>query len=908
MGYTQQQLDTAEKIKQTNDYKQLKSQWFQDNKIGQMLREKYLSWWFNKNATKPVGNILNQPAEWSWVWWTGISWSTDLNISNVWISNRVWWTGVGWSTDLNTSNVWISNSRDKATVATTSNQVVDWWGINTSSTPLNYTRENYNKILMKDPSKYTDQEKWFMRVLSSSVAEWNTLQTIFWEDWTQSTWVQMPTWVNDLYNKQLQELQDKYTKTQETQKTNQQTQLNDQQTQLNTQEEQQMTNYKQNAEKRITQIHQNLWLSGTSSYATGLIDDINKSIMNQQMTLDLQKQNANDQLKAQILWADSKTLKNIEDQYNKIQEAMIKNQQDISLKVLELNNKTQVDWNKALDNFLTAQWKEYSKMLLDNWIDVAVSGLVHYVSDKYWNQIYNNDWQPLATKWTEQNSNWQPLVIKWTEQDANIIQDRAKAIQQWITTVAQVPNELSNAVIHLLANKSNDTNFDLTPEQEIQSKSIAVQQFWKIRGLKKENLDAVRELMHEGKTANDIQTIFWWRDAKFEWVILDAFDNVSAWFNKDKLDNTQNRLQDKIWQYWVDSPETKSYLLMLVNSQAIGTEKLQADWRIWILNAMGDIKENLKQFKDKWGDTNIFNWTRNNIKNSVGLMGNSELANIWNKIKIAIMTYRQFMSWAAFTVEESKQYADIMPSISDTAPLNLTKLDSFISVIWWFTNTYYRNKMWYWTFDKLYSSWVLPLVAPNLWIKDTNSIDKWWSVNKPTTSWTSSNFNKWTYADLKSKLWKKSVSISVDLNNPLNLTTKDLKQDYVQTKVKESNWTIWTRNFRVFNTPEEWIQASMDDLKGKFSRWMTLWQVVEKWVTGASTNYLNSVSKWLWMVLDKPIKNITQDQLYALVEYMAQQEDKNWNIKKIIEGMRKWWTNTWTWTKENDTNLLDLFK
>jgi hypothetical protein len=29
------------------------------------------------------------------------------------------------------------------------------------------------------------------------------------------------------------------------------------------------------------------------------------------------------------------------------------------------------------------------------------------------------------------------------------------------------------------------------------------------------------------------------------------------------------------------------------------------------------------------------------------------------------------------------------------------------------------------------------------------------------------------------------------------------------------------------------------------------------------------------MVLDKPIKNITQDQLYTLVEYMAQQEDKN---------------------------------
>jgi len=104
-------------------------------------------------------------------------------------------------------------------------------------------------------------------------------------------------------------------------------------------------------------------------------------------------------------------------------------------------------------------------------------------------------------------------------------------------------------------------------------------------------------------------------------------------------------------------------------------DQSKAIGRVTTLDLLDSIKGDLKTFTDKKGDTNIFKGTAEQVAQKIGATTDPELAQLATRINSTIQNYRQFVSGAAFTVPETKEYKSIFPSISKTGELNMAIID-----------------------------------------------------------------------------------------------------------------------------------------------------------------------------------------------------------------------------------------
>lgn len=103
-----------------------------------------------------------------------------------------------------------------------------------------------------------------------------------------------------------------------------------------------------------------------------------------------------------------------------------------------------------------------------------------------------------------------------------------------------------------------------------------------------------------------------------------------------------------------------------------GTTFEQQQNSLGVLNAL---KSSIQAYADAGGDTNILKGSADQIQNKLGtLLTDPKYASLAVQMTQAFQNYRLQMTGAAFSPEESKEYAAILPSPSNTLDLNLAKL------------------------------------------------------------------------------------------------------------------------------------------------------------------------------------------------------------------------------------------
>ena len=87
------------------------------------------------------------------------------------------------------------------------------------------------------------------------------------------------------------------------------------------------------------------------------------------------------------------------------------------------------------------------------------------------------------------------------------------------------------------------------------------------------------------------------------------------------------------------------------------------------------IRDALDAYLAAWWDTGLLKWSLEKVANKLGKTTDPQLAAIAVKISEAIQAYRKHITWAAFSKEEAKEYAELFPTISADEEYNAAKLD-----------------------------------------------------------------------------------------------------------------------------------------------------------------------------------------------------------------------------------------
>jgi murein DD-endopeptidase MepM/ murein hydrolase activator NlpD len=271
---------------------------------------------------------------------------------------------------------------------------------------------------------------------------------------------------------------------------------------------------------------------------------------------------------------------------------------------------------------------------------------------------------------------------------------------------------------------------NLTIEQKLQSAKIAKTIFG-VRGASKpENLKMVTDLMNAGYTTDKIQDMLKYsgqselmtdqfRDATTSITTSPKFSAAEAEGIMDGIDRMLengniNGAKEMLKKSAIDSfGETESKVYR-------GKERLLA-----MVNA---IESDLVEYQNAGGNTNLFTGTNEKVMGKIGEISDPDVAFIATKIQMAVQSYRQAISGAAFTESESKEYQDIFPSTSKTSDLNAAKIKALKEM----TNTeldwVYQNRMGTDAYNEIFmNSGEYSLIAPdgtNLVFPTQEALDK----------------------------------------------------------------------------------------------------------------------------------------------------------------------------------------
>lgn len=144
--------------------------------------------------------------------------------------------------------------------------------------------------------------------------------------------------------------------------------------------------------------------------------------------------------------------------------------------------------------------------------------------------------------------------------------------------------------------------------------------------------------------------------------------------------------------------------------------------------AVQSIDQALKDFVANGGDTGILAGKTEEGLQKLGRTLDPQLAEIVNRIRLAIINYRSNVSGAAFTESEAKEYERIFPSVGNTPELNQVKIDSLLSVFEENKTNFIRGKVGSVSYDRIFGKTMDRMPLPSL-TSSYNTLDDLVSAN-----------------------------------------------------------------------------------------------------------------------------------------------------------------------------------
>ena len=241
-------------------------------------------------------------------------------------------------------------------------------------------------------------------------------------------------------------------------------------------------------------------------------------------------------------------------------------------------------------------------------------------------------------------------------------------------------------------NQSENIESWLTPNQITIWRKMGVELFWKRAWTKPENLKPIFEDLRNWLSPDEIQdkvrTWKYWLE--YTWAEREAFENISSWMSKERTERNREILEDKIQRYGKDDIRVKDFIKKLARDKMTVSQRDKVIWYEALDKNLNSIKDDLDEYERLWGSTWIFSWKIEDLKKKAWLIGDKRKREVATRIAQAIMNYRASISWAAFTEAESREYADIFPSINNVGKLNSALINAVLK-----TNTIaLENQYW----------------------------------------------------------------------------------------------------------------------------------------------------------------------------------------------------------------------
>jgi len=220
----------------------------------------------------------------------------------------------------------------------------------------------------------------------------------------------------------------------------------------------------------------------------------------------------------------------------------------------------------------------------------------------------------------------------------------------------------------------------LTNQQKLAAKNLAIDLFGS-RQADAQTINQIESLMKQGNTVDGIRDTLAMTgfSTEFTGSIKDAAESISLDMTKDTADRFLNTLDRSIEDGNIGRVKD---LLISQSINTLGTEEARSrrgDKRA--VELMDEIAADLAAYENAGGSTDIFTGTDEKVREKLGTIADVRLAELANKVQLAVQSYRKAISGAAFTESESKEYKRIFPDIDKTSKLNTALINSAKEVL-----------------------------------------------------------------------------------------------------------------------------------------------------------------------------------------------------------------------------------
>jgi predicted 3-demethylubiquinone-9 3-methyltransferase (glyoxalase superfamily) len=219
---------------------------------------------------------------------------------------------------------------------------------------------------------------------------------------------------------------------------------------------------------------------------------------------------------------------------------------------------------------------------------------------------------------------------------------------------------------------------NLSPLEQLQARNISTKIFGKIGGAKSENISLIAGLVADGMDVNQIEDSLRSSTYSNEYVgaFRDASENIQIGMSENQATVFSNNLDRQLEAGNYDKALETLKVAALASFPSAEASQIRGKDRT--VEFLLEIKDDLKNFKDLGGNTNIFNGNAEKIAGKVGEVIDPTLRNLATKIQTAIISYRRAMSGVAFSVPESKEYKALFPNIDKNFKYNEQTVNALV--------------------------------------------------------------------------------------------------------------------------------------------------------------------------------------------------------------------------------------
>ena len=627
---------------------------------------------------------------------------------------------------------------------------------------------------------------------------------------------------------------------------------------------------------------------GRSTFAADRQAQIQDQFERSRAALELARDNALELERRRLEWEDAESLAPLSQRIQELRDEVFKSERQSLATTDALNQQASLAFDEKLANLLEISKKNIEKRKEDEDVFNAntiksIEFFAGLVLDEEWNinkDIYKDIPDRLKSFVLEKAA--QNKLDRWVRWDVDAFAQ--EIIEKWKTSVT-VPEDLRVAVqrrVRELREQQVSVLDKLTDQQLTAAKNLSVQLFGKSAWAKNENVALIWQQLADWKTVAQIEDDLrnQWFGSEFTWDVKTIFNKLTTrWFTKDEKENNRNVLEDLVSDFGRNSNEVREFILQLADDRAWETTRRQIQWRTSAIDVIWQINSKLNDFINKWWDTSLLTWLTEQTLQKLGQTMDPELAAIANDIRLAIQSYRQSVSWAAFSESEAQEYEDIFPSSGKSWELNKALIDSLLRTFGRNINSYYRQSIWT-KYNNLFPDWAIPVLIwedETSWVKITNinelpddektEIDSIFSETPVTTVEKTQEIVKETpwWTEYKSKSWKtfklsfnqadqtaqtkESVTIQSDIDRVAKWSP--ITWDMVVTSANKFNISpalLWAflRNDSNFGTKGLWATNNNPWNVWQFDRFgkqaVKWFETIEEWIDAAWSNLQKRVN------------------------------------------------------------------